>query len=448
MIFQKNIKESTNINNAFKISFFKSNRFRFSYLLENKISLKKILSLFFLTILCFHFSIGQIQRELEDRRRKLLKEIDLTSDLLNKTTKSKVAALDRYVTLRSQVQKRELLVETLRKEIEFTNLSIKRTTEVVKALTKDIERLEKEYGELLRQAYRRKKNNSDLGFIFSAESLNQGFQRWQYLKQYDEYRKKQAQLIQETKESLTFKKEQLEETKLEKVQLIDASEQQAALLSSELGDKSKLLSTLKKDEKRLKSELRQQRENHESLNLAIESAIKKDMVVRRKNERKPTPNKNNDAVNKKPKAKEQPSTLNRLTGNFRGNRGRLPMPVEKGVVTKRFGKQPHPTLPKIEITNNGIDIRTERNAKVFTIFEGKVVSKQFIPGYQNMLIIQHGEYYTVYSNLEEVYVEKGDQVATLQNLGTVAVDRKSNVAEVHFEVWRDKVRLNPEDWLK
>lgn len=448
MIFQKDIKESTNINNAFKIPFLKSNRFRFSYLLKNKISLKKILSLFFLTILCFHFSIGQIQRELEDRRRKLLKEIDLTSDLLNKTTKSKVAALDRYVTLRSQVQKRELLVETLRKEIEFTNLSIKRTTEVVKALTKDIERLEKEYGELLRQAYRRKKNNSDLGFIFSAESLNQGFQRWQYLKQYDEYRKKQAQLIQETKESLTFKKEQLEETKLEKVQLIEASEKQAALLSSELGDKSKLLSTLKKDEKRLKSELRQQRENHESLNLAIESAIKKDMVVRRKNERTSTPNKNNDAVNKKPKAKEQPSTLNRLTGNFRSNRGRLPMPVEKGVVTKRFGKQPHPTLPKIEITNNGIDIRTERNAKVFTIFEGKVVSKQFIPGYQNMLIIQHGEYYTVYSNLEEVYVEKGDQVATLQNLGTVAVDRKSNVAEVHFEVWRDKVRLNPEDWLK
>ncbi len=433
MIFLKDIKESTK---------FLSGNFKLPL---------KLMLLVCILLSSFNFSKAQVRKDLEDRRRKLLREIELTSKLLNRTTSNKAAALDRYVTLRKQIQKRELLVETLRKEIQFTNLSIDRTTDVVNSLAKDIERLEKEYGELLRQAYRRKKNNSSLTYVFSAETINQSFQRWQYLKQYDEYRKRQAQLILETKATLTDKKSLLEETKLEKEELITTSVRQAALLSAELGDKSKLLSSLRKDEKRLKNELRSQRTDHERLNDAIENAIRKDMAVRRKNERsrKPNPNnKRNEPLNSKPKVEDESIALNRLAGNFRNNRGRLPMPVKNGIVTKRFGKQAHPTLPKIQITNNGIDIRTEHSAKVFAIFEGKVVSKQFIPGYQNMLIVQHGDYYTVYSNLDKVYVEKGDKVRTLQDLGTVAMNRKTKVSEVHFEVWRDKARLNPEDWVE
>ena len=406
---------------------------------------KRIFVIILLGIFCFNFSNAQIRKDLEDRRRRLLKDIKLTSKLLNKTTKTKAAELDRYITLRKQVQQRELLVSTLRKEIEITDLSMNRASDVVESLADDIGRLEKEYSELLRQAYRRKKNSSDLGFIFSSESINQGFQRWQYLKQYDEYRKKQAQLILETKKTLTIKKTHLQETKIEKEGLIVSVERQANILSAELGDKSKLLRNLRKDEKRLKSELRKKRTDHEGLNKAIEKAIKNNMAARRKNERDKKANKKD--INKKPQ-KDDAVALNRLTGDFKHNRGRLPKPVKNGVVTRRFGKQQHPTLPKVQITNNGIDIRTERNARVFAVFEGKVVSKQFIPGYQNMLIIQHGDYYTVYSNLGEVFVKKGDHVGTMDNIGTVAMDRKSNVSEVHFEVWRDKARLNPEDWVR
>lgn len=406
---------------------------------------KKVFVIILLGVFCINFSNAQIRKDLEGRRRKLIKDIQLTSNLLNKTTRTKAAALDRYIALRKQIQQRELLVSTIRKEIEITDLSMNRASDVVESLTGDIDRLEKEYGDLLRQAYRRKKNSSDLGFIFSAESINQGFRRWQYLKQYDVYRKKQAQLILETKETLTIKKTQLQETKIEKEGLIASVEKQANILSAELGDKSKLLRTLRKDEKRLKSELRKKRTDHEGLNKAIEKAIRKNMVARRKNERDKKPNKND--VNKKPQ-RDDAVALKRLTGDFRNNRGRLPQPVKDGVVTKRFGKQQHPTLSRVQITNNGIDIRTEQNAKVFAVFEGKVVSKQFIPGYQNMLIIQHGDYYTVYSNLGEVFVKKGDQIGTMENIGTVAMDRKSNVSEVHFEVWLDKARLNPEDWVR
>ncbi|HFC00659.1 MAG TPA: hypothetical protein ENJ53_07625 [Phaeodactylibacter sp.] len=400
----------------------------------------KIVVLFFVSIFCLNFSQAQIRKELENKRQQLLKEIDLTSNLLNKTTRSKAAALDRYVTLRKQMQQRELLVETLRKEIDLTEKSIQRTKNVVEALTNDIAQLEKEYGQLLREAYRRKKNNSTLSFVFSAETLNQGFQRWQYLRQYDEYRKKQALLIVETKEVLLDKKEILELNKSQKEALIAVAEKQKAILSAELGDKTKLLHSLRKDEKRLKKELRQYQTAHQRLKKAIEKAIQSNIATRKKD------NKKSKKLNKKPK--EDASVLARLTQNFKTNRGRLPMPVKNGIVTKHFGKRQHPTLPKVQINNNGIDIRTKQNEEVFAIFEGKVVSKQFIPGYQNMLIVQHGDYYTVYSNLSKVSVKKGDHVSTLQKLGTVAMNKKTKVSEVHFEVWRAKVRLNPEDWVE
>ena len=413
-----------------------------SPLLIHHSSLQKALC-FFVFIIFFAASLqAQVRKDLEERRRKLLKDIEVTSNLLNTTTRNKAAALDRFIALRRQIKKREELIVTLQEEIQLTDLSMNRANEVVEALTTDIDRLQKEYSKLLRQAYRQKKNNSKLAFLFSSESLNQGFRRWQYLKQYDKYRKKQAKLILETKAMLSDKKNQLERTKMEKEELIASEEKQAAILSAELGDKSKLLKTLKKDESRLKKELRLKRVDHERLNQAIEKVIKDEIIARRKRERA------NKPLNTKPNVRDNSAALKRLSGNFRNNKGRLPQPVENGVITKRFGKQPHPTLKNIQITNNGIDIRAERYANVMAIFEGKVVSKQFIPGYHNMVILQHGDYYTVYSNLEEVFVKKGEQVSTRQVIGKLAMNRISKVSEVHFEVWRDKVRLNPEDWVR
>ena len=371
-----------------------------------------------------------------------MNEIKITSNLLNKTTENKAAALSRYVTLQKQIQKREQLLEILRQEISFTNRSIERAAEVIEALTVDIENLKSDYSSLMREAYRQKKNSSNFTFLFSSKSLNQVFKRWQYLKQYDQYRKRQALLILQTQKTLSDKKNQLEEAKQSKEKLLASSERQTQILSYELGDKQRIFKTLRNDESRLKRELKEQRKNHERLNQAIEGTIREEVVARRKRER------NNQPLNSKPTTLDDPLNLSQLTINFQSKRGQLVMPVQNGIITKRFGKQPHPTLPKIEIKNNGIDIRTDRGADVNAVFDGKVISQQFIPGYQNMLIIQHGEYYTVYSNLETVYVEKGEQVGTLQAIGKVGVDRKSNISEVHFEVWRDKVRLNPEDWVR
>ena len=445
MIFQKDINELflNKINHLdFKNSPDCTTDRSCDYLRSSTFLFKSILSLFFSILFLLPNLNGQVRRELEDRRQRLIKEIKITSNLLSKTTENKAAALSRYVTLQKQIQKREQLIETLRQEISFTNRSIDRAEEVIEALTIDIEKLKKDYSALMREAYRQKKNRSNFTFLFSSKNLNQVFKRWQYLKQYDQYRKRQAQLIIQTQKTLSNKKNQLVEARQSKEKLLTSSTRQAQILSYDLGNKKRIFKTLRSDESRLKKELKTQRKNHERLNQAIEGTIREEVVARRKRER------SNQPLNSKPSTLDNPASLSQLTVSFQNKRGQLVMPVQNGVITKRFGKQPHPTLRKIEITNNGIDIRTDRSADVNSVFEGKVISKQFIPGYQNMLIIQHGEYYTVYSNLETVYVNKGEQVGTLQAIGKVSVDRKSNISEVHFEVWRDKVRLNPEDWVR
>jgi murein DD-endopeptidase MepM/ murein hydrolase activator NlpD len=136
-----------------------------------------------------------------------------------------------------------------------------------------------------------------------------------------------------------------------------------------------------------------------------------------------------------------------VTGAFEQNRGRLPWPVANGVVTGYYGRQPHPTLQNVVVDNNGIDIRTDVNAEVRAVFQGEVVGTQFIPGYNYMLIIKHGNFYTVYSNLEDVKVKRGDQVILKQPLGRVSKDVQTNTSSLHFEVWLEKERMNPLHWL-
>ena len=385
-------------------------------------------------------AMGQQYEELEQQRKKLLREISLTTSLLKETQKSKEAALDRYITLQKQIKKREKLISTLKKEISFTDNSIDRSGVVIASLQEDIDRLQDEYSQLARTAYRQKLTNSNTLFIFSSKSLNEAFRRWQYIRQYDNYRKKQAALIQETQLRLKERIAQLESKKKEKEDLLLNQSTQKNILSSERDTRNTIYKSLKSDESRLKSNLAEQQRAHKKLKAAIEEIIF-------------TASDNAAATETTTPAPTTPTgntrmSASELTNHFQDLKGQLPWPVQDGVITKHFGKQAHPTLPKIQITNNGIDLRTENKAEVRSIFKGEVTGIQFIPGYSNTVILKHGEYFTVYSNLEVVYVKKGDWIEGLQSLGYVSTNRKTSTSEIHFEVWRKKTRLNPADWMK
>ena len=289
---------------------------------------------------------------------------------------------------------------------------------------------------MARLAFRQKLTFGRILFLFSAHSINDAFRRLQYLRQYDRYRKRQAHLIQETQATLTVQFGELENQKREKENLLEAAQGQARTLETELGQKDQLLKSLQSDENRLLKELKQKRKAHEELNEAIEKIIREEIAKARKAER---------AAPESAAASAAASA----SASFQQLQGLLAWPVANGTITGQFGRQPHPSLSGVYISNNGIDIRTDLNASVQAIFRGEVVGVQYIPGYSSyMAIIRHGDYYTVYSNLEDVAVQRGQQVNQGDRIGAVRTDPKTNAAEVHFEVWKGKNRMNPAEWLK
>lgn len=388
----------------------------------------------------------QSRKELEEKRKKLLRDIEQTSSLLQQTKQDKAATLSRYVTLQKQISKRQQLVETLQAEMSFLLNNIERTATVVVALNDDIERLKTEYVKIARHAYRQKLTHSNWLFLLSAKSFNDAFRRWQYLRQYDRYRQRQARLILDTQQTLLDKIKALEDRKLEKERLLSTEQRQSRMLGMEMQAKNQLLEELKGDEARLARDLEGKQAAASKLNKAIEKVIREEMERIRREERSAAAAASAATPGKVVKPTATPEVAS-ISSEFQGNRGKLPWPVKNGVITGHFGRQPHPSIPNIEIVNNGIDIQTDEGAPVRAVFEGTVVGTQFIPGFDYMVILQHGSYYTVYSNLEEVSVKKGDKVTIRQALGKVSTDRKTNTSEVHFEIWKEKTRLNPQEWV-
>lgn len=403
---------------------------------------------------------GQNKKDLEEKRKKLIRDIEITDKMLKKTTKTRETTLDRYVTLQSQIERRENLIQTLTDELEDSETVIARTGGVITSLARDVKTMQDDYGKMVRNAYRRKMLSNPLLYILSAESINQAFRRWIFLRKYDRFRKKQAEAIRFTQNMLSKKIAALENTQREKENLLVALQGQRTALSTELVDKEKLLKDLEKDENRLKQDLQKKQEAHEALNQAIERVIQEEIRKKVEEARRPKPS----APASTPPVTVKPAPANAesrseeaaeiaeipedgLSIAFKQNRGQLPWPVENGVISRSFGRQKHPTLRNIEITNNGVDIRTDQSAAVRAVYDGKVAGVQFIPGHDYTVILQHGNYYTVYSNLSESNLSKGQRVKAKQIIGRVSTNAITGASELHFEVWHQKTRLNPAGWI-
>lgn len=399
---------------------------------------------------------AQSRQDLESRRKKLIRDIELTDKMLKKTTKTRETTFDRFVMLQRQIEQRERLIRTIDAEIREAGMAIDRTAVVIVSLERDIIKMRADYSKMVRNAFRRKMLSNPLLYILSAESLNQAFRRWLFLRKYDRYRKTQAEAIVATQQALSNKIRVLEETRQKQETLLVTLQKQKAELDNEMRDKENLLNALKKDEGRLREDLQKKQAAHEALNQAIEQIIQAEIQKKVQAARRPTSGA--AAANKKPDAvpasgadddadiAEIPD--DNLTMAFRQKQGRLPWPVENGVIARGFGRQKHPTLQNIEITNNGVDIRTAESSPVYAVYNGVVAGVQFIPGHDYTVILQHGNYYTVYSNLSETPLNKGDMVEAKQVIGRVNRNPITSASELHFELWHQKKRLNPASWIK
>ena len=408
---------------------------------------------------------AQNKKDLEEKRKKLIRDIEVTDKLLKKTTQTKETTLDRFVTLQTQIERRENLIRNITDEIAETEASMMRTMAVVESLTRDVLAMQADYGKLVRGAYRRKMLSNPLLYILSAESLNQAYRRWIFLRKYDRYRKTQAEAIAFTQNTLSKKISALEATHRKKEDLLIALKGQKSTLSTEMVDKEKMLKTLEKDENRLRQDLQKKQETHEALNQAIERVIQEEIRKKVDEARRPKPAAPSATTPTAPSTKPPVSPGNTsapavaendgstdipedgISLAFKQKRGQLPWPVENGFIARGYGRQKHPTLRNIEITNNGVDIRTNESASVRAIYDGKVAGVQFIPGHDYTVILQHGNYYTVYSNLSESGLSKGDRVRAKQVIGRVSTNAITGTSELHFELWHQKDRLNPAGWI-
>ncbi len=382
---------------------------------------------------------GQSKKELEKKRDALDKQIRTTTALIEQARKEQRVTQEQLHLLESQIEARSALIRTMDGELRRVDQRIIEDEELIASLRDDLKNLRTDYARMLQFAYRNRSAYDRMSYLFAASSFQQAYKRSRYLNQIAEQRKRQVTLITETQTTIDARIAGLKEQREEKNRLLGQQVNEKRKLDGDRSGQQSALNSLKKEEGRLRETQRKQEKQRKDLEAAIRKAIKDAMG--------PKPG----AAGSKPAKLELSLTpeARELNADFEKNRGKLPWPVEKGVITSRYGKQPHPVLKGITIDNNGIDITTEKNASVRALFRGEVSSVIVLPGAGKAVIISHGAYRTVYSNLREVSVTRGQKVDTKQTLGTVLTGDDGAVA--HIEVWKitseGLVNVDPAGWI-
>jgi septal ring factor EnvC (AmiA/AmiB activator) len=338
--------------------------------------------------------------------------------------------------LENQISNRKKLIENIKLEIVESDRAIGVNRAKQDSLAELQSLLKEQYAAMLRHDYLRKLSNNKFTYLVSSTSLNNFLLRWRYLRQFDAFISQKEKEITALNSSIDLSNQEIAQAIEDRKKLLDTEESNYERMQSEIKRKDELVKKLSADELRISQDLKRKSQEREKLNAAIEKIILAELAAAKAKEEKAA---GKDAV--------LPAADARLSKDFQQNKSKLPWPVSRGEVSSPFGVQPHPTISGVSITNNGIDINATSAQDVVAVFEGRVVGVTQVPGYKNMVIIQHGTYYTVYSNLETVVVKKEDPVSTGQKIGGIIAD-KGGKAEIHFELWSNKTKVDPLQWLK
>jgi septal ring factor EnvC (AmiA/AmiB activator) len=386
------------------------------------------LILFLLAMFCVSSSHSQTLNELKARKDKTKKEIEYINQLLNETGANTKASLNKLSMLNQQIELRNNLINDYSSQLTLLQKSIEDNLFVIEQLTNDLQKVRDQYSNMIRQAYRNKGSYSQLVFLLSSENFNQAYKRMLYIRQMARYRKKQSEQIEAIRTVLVLKTEELTNKKNEQVDVLNQQRAETSKLGLEKQKQSNYSRELQKREKELKNNLHEQQRIEERLQKEIERLVTLEVK----------------------KSKTTPTTPEEKTfsDNFEKNKGKFPWPTQTGVITDRFGEHSHPVMKNIIIKNDGIDITTNPGEKARSIFNGTVSRVFAIPGGNIAIILRHGEYITVYSNLKEVYVKQGDAVSTKQELGLIYTDKlDENKTILKFQIRKENLKENPEEWI-
>lgn len=374
------------------------------------------------------FAQNKTKSQLQKEKQQSVERIREVEKILKETTAKKKNTLGELNALNQRIVEQQTLINSIRKEISLLDKEISENNDIIQVLDDDLAKLKEEYAAMLFAAQKASNSTTRLTFLFSSKSFDQLVMRLRYMEQYSETRKLQAELISQVQAELGQQVEAIKAKREEKNQLLRDGEHESAQLASLKKKQSSLVKALEKEEKKLRKDLDNTRKALAVLDRKINDIIKEEM------EREALALKNSKSV------------AVALSSSFEENKKKLPWPVSTGFISQRFGRQNHPVLKGIVLQNDGVNIQTKQNEKVRSIFEGEVRSVAFIPAFGSTVIINHGEYYSVYTGLKEVYVKTGQKVATSQEIGQI-ISNSEGISELRFQIRKKFTPLDPQAWL-
>lgn len=392
------------------------------------------------------------QEELEQRKAKIQEEI-IEKERMLQEVRSKEKSVTKLLALQKEkIGLKEKLINTTNKQARVLNDNMYLNQLEINKLKKELELLKKDYAEMVLKSYKSRSQHSRAMFLLSSENFTQAYKRLQYMKQYSSYRKMQGQEIKDKSNALVNHYTTLTKQKEEKDKLLAEQQKQREDLEKERQEQEKIANSLKKDKKQIAAEIKKKQQESRKIDAQIQKLLREAIAEA-----------NRKAAAAKAKANPKTTTVAEtkkiessakivltpegkiIADNFKSNKGHLPWPVERGVITLGFGDQPHPVYKSIMVHNSGVDITTDTNASVRAVFKGEVSQIQRI-GNKFAVLIKHGDYFTIYHNLATVTVSEGDNISAKQTLGKVKADADGK-AVVRFMISQNATYINPTLWL-
>lgn len=381
------------------------------------------------------------QKILEEKRQALIEEIKQINTLLFNTKREGKSVLTQVEDLNSRIYARQNLIRITNQQANLLTRKINDNLSKISQLRDELSELKEDYAKMITKSYKSKSQQNRIMFLLSSENFLQAYKRLQYINQYTKHRKKQGESIKKKTILLqTLNVDLIEQKKIKQV-LIEENKIAKAKLTKEKKDQEILIASLKRNEGRFTNQIQTKQREANKIDKQIETLIKEAIAA------------SNKSKGKENSAKESSITFvltaeaKVLSTSFTNNKGKLPWPVKNGVVVKQYGKQQHPQLPNVTTFNSGVEIATESNAKARAVFNGVVLEIQQLKGANKAIYIQHGNYISIYNNMAKILVMKGDKVTIKQDLGTVFTNPSTGKTILKFLIYKNTIRMNPEDWV-
>lgn len=364
-------------------------------------------------------------KDLQKKQRKLQEQIEQTNKMLKQTKRDENATLNKLQLIGQNIKNQKKLINTLDNEITALNREMNHLHATRDSLQRLLEGYKADYAQMVRQSHFARMQQSPLLFVLSSDSFQQLTRRMRYLQEFAHFRQEQVRRIERTQAEIDTQDQLLQANKKDKQTALSSKKREQENLKRDERKQQTMLNQLKSKEKDLNKQLKQQQKKVAELNKKIDDLVKK------------------QAAKTTTLTKEQQL----LAGGFEANKGRLPWPVEKGMISGHFGKQQHPVYSQVTMDNKGIYLQTTAGSKARAVYKGEVTSC-FMVANTYAVIIQHGNYRTVYSNLSKLNVKQGDKVDTKQTIGTIFTDAEQDQkTELYFQIYKDRDILNPELWI-